>query len=45
MRVLILALALVALLCQPVAAWNNKGHMLVAQLAYQRLTPEQRQAV
>ena len=45
MRVLILAVGLIALLCRPAIAWNNKGHMVVAQLAYQRLTLEQRQAV
>ena len=46
MRSFVLAILLLALLLTtPSRAWNDTGHMVVAQLAWQRLTPEQRQAV
>jgi S1/P1 Nuclease len=45
MRIFMLAAALLAFLAAPVRARNDKGHMVVAELAYLRLTPEQRQAV
>jgi hypothetical protein len=38
-----LALAINLLLAGPALAWNDKGHMVVAELAYRRLTPQQRQ--
>lgn len=45
MRHAALAFAFLFSLATPVLAWNDKGHMVVAQLAYQRLTPEQRQTI
>ena len=45
MRNIALTTSVLAALCQPAFAWNDKGHMVVAELAYQRLTPAQRQAV
>jgi hypothetical protein len=43
MRILLFALPF--LLSSTALAWNDKGHMVVAQLAYQRLTPAQRESV
>jgi hypothetical protein len=45
MRALVFAFLLVVGLGRPVFAWDNTGHIIVAQLAYQRLSAEQRQAV
>jgi hypothetical protein len=45
MRSVILATVIVAALSVSAHAWNDTGHMVVAQLAYRRLTPEQRQAI
>ena len=45
MRILVLTAAILALSCHPALAWNDKGHMVVAELAYQRMTPAQRQAI
>ena len=40
-----MTMGIVALLAGPARAWNDKGHMVVAELAYRRMTPGQRQAV
>ena len=32
-------------LSTPAKAWNDMGHMVVAELAYQRLTPAQRETI
>lgn len=42
MRRIVLALALTLSLMPPAFAWNRFGHMLVAALAYQQLTPTAR---
>lgn len=39
------AMALTILLCEPARAWNDAGHMVVARIAWLRLTEPQRQAV
>lgn len=44
MRTSLLAAALLAVLSSPALAWNNKGHMVVARLAYLKLSPEERAA-
>jgi hypothetical protein len=40
----LLPLVLVLLLCSSALAWNDKGHMVVAKLAWDKLTPNKRQA-
>ena len=45
MREIPLAFVLAISVGAPARAWNDTGHMVVAHLAWQRLTPEQRQAV
>src|SRR5205085_2765596 len=42
---MILALALLVLLGSPALAWNEKGHMVVARLAWRQLTEKQRDQV
>jgi hypothetical protein len=44
MKTTFLGLVILLLLCSPARAWNNKGHMVVAKLAWDKLTPAQRQA-
>ena len=44
MRAIALASLFVAQLSSTALAWNDKGHV-VAELAYERLTPAQRQQV
>jgi len=44
-RVLVAACLVVLGLSQPAAAWNDKGHMAVAYVAYQQLTPAVRSRV
>lgn len=44
MRVMILAIIIGLCLARSASAWNDKGHMVVAELAYQQLSPEERQA-
>jgi hypothetical protein len=43
-RTVIAAVALL-LFAGPAQAWNDKGHMVVARLAWQKLSPETRQAM
>lgn len=45
MRNAVFATLILVSITGKVTAWNNKGHMVVAQLAYQRLSAEQRQSV
>jgi hypothetical protein len=45
MRKLMLALLLAVIVPRPVAAWNDAGHMTIAAVAYQHLTPEARSHV
>jgi hypothetical protein len=45
MRIPVLAISLVVLVCSTAVAWNNKGHMVVARLAYLKLSEEDRAAV
>jgi S1/P1 Nuclease len=40
-----LALALLIILATPAFAWNEKGHMVVARLAWRQLTDKQRDQV
>ena len=42
---LIICLILVCISSCPVSAWNNAGHMTVASIAYDRLTPKARSRV
>jgi S1/P1 Nuclease len=44
MKIVLLGLATLLFLCSPAMAWNDKGHMVVAKLAWDKLTPPQRQA-
>jgi S1/P1 Nuclease len=41
----LIAVALLLVLSAPGFAWNDKGHMVVARLAWKQLTPEQRNKV
>lgn len=43
-RTIAIAVALL-FLAQPVQAWNDKGHMITARLAWRKLPPETREAV
>ena len=42
---LVLLFLLAVLLPRPAAAWNDAGHMTIAAVAYQNLTPEVRTRV
>ena len=44
MKKLILSLVTLLFLSSPALAWNDKGHMVVAKLAWDRLTPAERAA-
>lgn len=44
MRATVFALLLVAMFAQSAAAWDNTGHIVIAQLAWQRMSAEQRLA-
>ena len=44
MKKLILSLVTLLFLSSPAMAWNDKGHMVVAKLAWDRLTPAERTA-
>ena len=41
----VFAFLLVLFLCSPAPAWNDHGHLVVARVAWNRLTPEQRAKV